>query len=73
MLIYSILPAVNTAIQSEIRGVTSAQIPGAIHDALSSVPRELEKALGPVIQRSVATIVQTSVSLASRKRTSAHV
>ncbi|RXK40789.1 hypothetical protein M231_01848 [Tremella mesenterica] len=57
----TVVPAIERTVQNELRTVVSNQVPGAIHDALQSVPRELEKALGPAIQRSISTIVHSSL------------
>ena len=59
-----VLPAVLTAIKDEIRTVTNA-FPGAISDALKTMPTQLEKGLAPIIQRSVTGVVQSSASIAS--------
>lgn len=57
----SVLPAVSSTIQNEIRMVTSNAVPAAIFDALQTMPKELENGLTPVIQRNVTGVVQASV------------
>ncbi|WVQ84735.1 hypothetical protein IAT38_006892 [Cryptococcus sp. DSM 104549] len=57
----TVLPAAATAIQSELRAITSASIPTAIDEALQTLPKDLERGLAPVVQRTVATMVQNSM------------
>ncbi|ORY31618.1 hypothetical protein BCR39DRAFT_525930 [Naematelia encephala] len=54
----TVLPALTQTVQTEVHSVTAGQIPTAIHDALQSLPRDLERAVAPVVQRSLAALVQ---------------
>ena len=42
--------------------MTGNIVPAAIFDALQIMPKEIEKGLAPIIQRSVESVVQSSVS-----------
>ncbi|WRT70042.1 uncharacterized protein IL334_007036 [Kwoniella shivajii] len=57
----SLIPAATASIQQEIRTVTSNQVPAAIFDALQTVPKELEKGLTPVVQKTIANLVQNAM------------
>ncbi|WVQ94883.1 hypothetical protein IAU59_001968 [Kwoniella sp. CBS 9459] len=60
----SVIPAATATIQNEVRTVTSNQVPAAIFDALQTVPKELERALAPVVQRTISTLVQNAMDKA---------
>ncbi|OCF43692.1 hypothetical protein I317_02444 [Kwoniella heveanensis CBS 569] len=60
----SVIPVAATTIQNEVRTVTSNQVPAAIFDALQTVPKELERALAPVMQRTISTLVQNAMDKA---------
>ncbi|WVR09594.1 hypothetical protein IAU60_006666 [Kwoniella sp. DSM 27419] len=60
----NVIPAATASIQTEIRTVTSNQIPAAIFDALQTVPKELERGLGPLVQRTITDLVQNAVDRA---------
>ncbi|WVF67284.1 hypothetical protein IAT40_002034 [Kwoniella sp. CBS 6097] len=60
----SVIPAATATIQNEVRTVTSNQVPAAIFDALQTVPKDLERGLAPVVQRTISTLVQNAMDKA---------
>lgn len=57
----SIFPAFTSMVQHELQGAREA-VPNAVYIAMKDLPREVEKALTPVIQRAVSSTVASSVS-----------
>jgi hypothetical protein len=41
--------------------IAAEQVPAAVYEAFKVMPKELERALGPTIQRTLAVIVQQAV------------
>ncbi|WVW86356.1 hypothetical protein I302_108400 [Kwoniella bestiolae CBS 10118] len=60
----TVVPAAASTIQNEVRTVTSNQVPAAIYDALQTVPKELERSLAPVVQRTISNLVSNAMDKA---------
>ncbi|WWC72202.1 uncharacterized protein I206_106162 [Kwoniella pini CBS 10737] len=60
----TVIPAATATIQNEVRTVTSDQIPAAIYDALQTVPKELERGLAPLVQRTISNLVSNAMDKA---------
>lgn len=48
-------------IQAEVRSAVSAHAPAAIEQSLQGVSRDIERAIAPVVPRTIATVVQPAV------------
>ncbi|WWC64793.1 uncharacterized protein I303_107405 [Kwoniella dejecticola CBS 10117] len=60
----TVIPAATATIQNELRTVTSNQVPAAIYDALQTVPKELERSLAPLVQRTISNLVANAMDKA---------
>ncbi|WWC91899.1 uncharacterized protein L201_006848 [Kwoniella dendrophila CBS 6074] len=60
----TLVPAATSTIQNEVRTVTSNQVPAAIFDALQTVPKELERSLVPIVQRTISNLVSNAMDKA---------
>jgi len=58
---YSLTATITTTVQNEVKSALTASAPQAVSAALAGFPKDLERALAPLIQRTVGSVVQSSV------------
>lgn len=62
----TLFPAFTAMVQHELQGAKEA-VPNAVYAAMKDLPREIEKVLGPVVERTVNRSLSDAVSFCIRR------